>query len=540
MSTVSIYYNGSGIYPTPILSQGLEFFDYPARYGSVNKISLKGMITGGTSTGIVNSITQIFAQQFGTLNVYENTLPSATQIYSFSGIIVDDISFNQSHFYPDTIEQYTVNLRTFNVPSGVQDPTNTYEFIQNVDGTVTVNHRIAAASIRNNNSALNNAIAFVQMFTGKDPFANCAPVFVPSGSGILLSLQENIDRLNGTYSVNEVYSYNTGIFTPYTKVVTFTINNVITEEYQTIDYNVHFQGSPVFNNISQLDTAVNSLNIINDIGNLGINTSFLVQNSSEVIRNSGECSVEIKVSFLSGVSAMDLQGFFDYNVTLDKDLVLPKETWKLDGEFICRGPLAYRYQQLNSFKATNGTNWRNYLTNLISGSPVFTLFHTTGNLMETNPVMDISENTGLAIFKAGVTWEDGADPIGIADPKYEVQITPSHWDFDLLPSATIEGQYIVQDLQMATQAKMNFTLQGQSQYPYQYLNILSGYLPQLQAIYVESGFLINQNYSTGIADLSVVNGWIGSSNIDTGILAIKVIGSQSLSISRSSGFLFGL
>ena len=298
MASISIYYNNSGLVPCPILSPGLSFFDYPERYGSVNKISLRGMVTGDTGTGVVNNITSIFSQQFGNLTVYENTLPSPTLIYNFSGIVIDDISFDQSHYYPQTIQNYTLNLRTFNVPSGVQDPTNTYEFVQNVDGTVTVNHKIAAASIRNNNSALNNAIAFVQMFTGKDPFANCAPAFVPSGSGVLLSLQENIDRLNSTYSVNEIYQYNTGSFQPYVKIVTFSINDIITDEYQTVDYNVRFQGSPVFNNISQLDTAVNSLNIINDISTLGINTAFLVQNSSEVTRSSGECSVEIKARFL--------------------------------------------------------------------------------------------------------------------------------------------------------------------------------------------------------------------------------------------------
>jgi hypothetical protein len=52
---------------------------------------------------------------------------------------------------------------------------------------------------------------------------------------------------------------------------------------------------------------------------------------------------------LSG-SGLNVSGFFDYVVNCDKDFLTNQESWKVDGEFRCYGPLDFRVNRLNAFK----------------------------------------------------------------------------------------------------------------------------------------------------------------------------------------------
>ncbi|MFK5284396.1 hypothetical protein ACI3PL_32930, partial [Lacticaseibacillus paracasei] len=72
--------------------------------------------------------------------------------------------------------------------------------------------------------------------------------------------------------------------------------------------------------------------------------------------------------------------------------------------------------------------------------------------------INIQENTGMATFQASLVFLDGAtNNAYVRNPKYTVDISPSKWSYDLLPSANIEGHYVVQDLQMMTKSKINFS-----------------------------------------------------------------------------------
>jgi hypothetical protein len=541
---ISVVYNGNVLYPVPFVTQDYKFIDYNGnRWGNVLEITLNGILSGINSTGNVAQITNIFATQFGNLQVYQgNPLSGAsgTLIYNWPNVIINEISFPQSHYYGTTAIPYVIKAHSFNVPSGVTDPSNQYSFTQNEDGTVDVSHQISAKGIRNSTSALNNAVNFVQQFTGKQPFQNCATQFVPSGSGLLISLNEKIDRANGAYMVTEQYKYSTGFSTPYTQISDLTINDSLDQTYLLIDYNVKFKGSPVYNNISALNLAIASgFNEMNDISGFGVASGLLVQITSEIIRNSGDASIEVKYSYYSGYTLADLTGFFDYNVTLKKDLIIPKETWEVKGEYTCRGPIIYRLQQLNAFKQTCSGNYRNMLLGLISGAPIWTGFHTSGNLLSNNAIVSINENTGMATFEASLTVDDGADPTSLANSRYEIQMQPGKWEFELMPAANIEGHYIVQDLQMQSQSKINISLSAVSQFPASGLPILSGYLSQLSGIYLKSGFMIESQYQTGINDLSCESHFIGQDNFNTGLLNIKMVGSNNFNFVRSSGFSFG-
>jgi hypothetical protein len=537
--SISVSYNNSGLSPTPTVSIENRFIDYNSyRHGEMLEINLNGFLTGISSTGSVSQITNIFASQFGNL-VVSQTNPSSG-IYNWQNVVIDEISFPQNHFYGGTFIQYSIRAHSYNVPSGIVDPINEYSFVQNTDETVNVSHRIGARGIKNVSGAFSNAVNFVKNFTGKQPFQNCLSFFIPSGYGILQSLTEKDDRLNGSYEVTENYKYNTGSNNPFVFLSNINISDVLEDTYLTIDYNATFKGSPVFNNISTLNSGVSSFNVFNDISNnYGINTGLLVVTTSNITRNSGEANYDIKLSFLSGYSLADLTGLFDYTVSLEKDLLLPKESWKIEGDFITHGALSYRQQQVNAFKNSNTGQWRNYLVGLISGSPIFQTYHTPGNYLSTNPPVNMQENTGLATFHISLSIDDGGEPVGLNNPKYTVEVSPSIWQFELMPSSNIEGLYVVQDLQMKTASKMNFNITAESQFPYSALPSLTGLLGSLSNTYVKSGFLNSFSYTSGINDLGGKSSWIGSDNFGSGFDNIKVVGGSNFNWTRSSGYLWG-
>jgi hypothetical protein len=537
MFDILVQYNGNTIYPTPLVQQNYRFLDCGQRWGNVLEIELQGYVTGLTSTGSITGLINIFTGQFGTLNVYQTSESSQQQIYSWNNLNIESIEFPNNSYLVNSFVPYHIKMHQYNVPSGVLDPVNEYSFNQGEDGTVTLTHKMGARGVKNNIDAFDNAIAFIKSISGRNAFQTA---FIPSGVGALMSLSENINRAEGAYYLTETYKYTTGINQPYCTWFNASVTNSLDNEYLLVNSELKIQGSPVQNNLSQIEAQIpagldSSLSLLNQ---MGINTGLLLTNSMSVVRDSGSATITIKRDFISGYYASDFNGFFDYVISIDEDWVLPKETWKVEGEFICKGPLDYKKQQLAVFKNTM-RNVPNYLMGLISGSEIFSEWHNDNNLPSSLYELSVKENTGIATWQASLTMYDGTYPSGIVMPKYAVDVSPSKWAFDLLPSANIEGHYVVQDLQMATQAHLSFNVSCDSDVPWIAAPLISGYLVQLEEIYINSGAITSQTLSTGLVSASNTREWIGTDNLSTGILNTKVVGSYVSNYLRQPGYSFG-
>jgi hypothetical protein len=451
-------------------------------------------------------------------------------------VYIEEITFPQNPFFQKSFAPYNIKLHTYNVPSGVIEPVNEYSFTQGEDGIVTISHKVGANGIKNNIGAFNNAVAFVKSFTG---LATFAPVFIPSGAGILLNLSENINRAEGTYSVTETYKYNTGSTANFVEWFTADITDDFTADYLTLETNLKIQGSPVNNNLSTIESNLNNFNIFNRLTGMGLSTGNLIRNAGSITRDSGAALIEIKNSYISGYTAADISGFFDYTISLEKDVVLPKETWKLEGEFFCKGPLSYQVQQLNLFKSNNSVNWRGYCTGLIYNSPIYATFHNPNVINANQNTIDIQEVVTLGKFKISFSTIEGYSPLGIGNPKYSVDVSPAKWIYDLLPAANIEGHYVVQDPQIMSQGQMEIEVTCDAQFPSAVLNTFSGYLGSLQNIYVANPNIIGENLNTGILNISYNRKFLGGDIVSTGLAAIKVIGSETASYTRQAGYEFG-
>ncbi len=549
------YYNGAELFPCPSINYSQQPIDYGYVYGYQTNITLEGYYSGISSNGganyaatgsAISGVTGIFANQFGSLVVTDDV---GDTLYSWTGVTVDSIQFEPSLYFQGSFIKYSVKLSVYGLPSGVNDPSNSYSFTQNEDGTVTVNHKISARGVRYVTGAFANAVSWVQQFTGHDPFSSCAPYFVPGGSGALMSLSENIDRAAGTYSVSEIYKYNTGSFSnAYTTIATLDTSDSLGAEFKEINYNVKYQGSPILQNLDTvINSGVSSDSLLTDIQNqYGFVTTNWAKTNYSADINSGAATLDVKVSYVSGANAT---GFFDFTVTNDNDYLTSTENWKIDGEFRCFGPLDYKSKQLAAFIAANeGSNWRGYLTGLITSSPLFSAVHNVAKQFSQNTSVTVDTNVQLAQLKLSLNLDMGYEPSGITNLKYQLAVTPSRWVYELLPSANIEGSFVVQNLQLYTQPIQDFTVSCKTFNTLSGLAVVSGYINGLAGTYVNSGsatgitaFLKEFAWSTGIFDVSMHRQWIGAdSGISAALLNLQSVGTDTSPVpTRTSGYDFG-
>jgi len=534
---IKVIYDNAEITPTPLVNREYSFINYGSQYGNVEQITLNGFLTG-ISTDTKSSIyrlTALFSGNFKTLEVFDDV----TSVYKWPYTVIEDISFPQSYFHPNTFSPYTVKLNAYNVPSGVLEPSNEYSFTQNTDGTVDVVHKISAKGVKDANGAFNNAVNFVKTFVNKNPYTNCVPTFIPNGSGIRSSISETIDRLSCAYSVVENFKYTTGTNIPYIETTTININDSKTNDYTIVSLDAKWQGSTVDSNAGALQASVTGINLITILSNYGINVTNAFLNSFSLNQNSGANSIDIKAEYYSGLSN-DYSGYFDYAVSMDKDMVLDKTIWKIDGEFICKGPLSFRRDRITSFKTANSAAaYIPYLVGLIQTSAIYTGYSTYS--LRTPPnALTIADNTGLATLKLSATFDDEYSYSAFISPKYTINSEPSIWVYESIPSANIEGHYIIQDPQVKKANKLKLTFDTEtSGVTSSHISTARAVIGALSGTYINNAFLINDSVSTGITSISIENDLLGTENINSDINNIKVYGSLTTNFQRIKGFKFG-
>jgi hypothetical protein len=140
------------------------------------------------------------------------------------------------------------------------------------------------------------------------------------------------------------------------------------------------------------------------------------------------------------------------------------------------------------------------------------------------------------------------EPTGIAELKYTIDSTPSRWVYELLPSANIEGSFVVQDLQLKTRPKQKFSITAKT-YDKDLASVaIYSYMDSLNSGYVNSGsgssisaFLTNETFATGTYDVGLTREYLGEDKgISSGILMLKSVGTSSQIVpSRLKNYMFG-
>jgi len=179
MSINVIKYNNIEIgSPTPFVTLERSHVFNGQKLGNIDKIKLIGQLTGRYSdlTGYQQGLINKFNQDFKTFEIYEvtgNDFINLSKIYEKSGVIVNSINFSEGVY--NGILKYEVDLIAKDFNYNVQNPVNQFT-INKQNNTLTLNHNVSAQGINtsstNYSNALNNAISFVNQFTGLNGIPN--------------------------------------------------------------------------------------------------------------------------------------------------------------------------------------------------------------------------------------------------------------------------------------------------------------------------------------------------------------------------------
>jgi len=231
MSDVIIKYNNkrvpaSGCGPTPYLSLTDEVITHGNRWGISQRIVLNGLITGNSFNDLYTAQTglvDIFSSSYKILKVLEGADDTVVtgEVAAFSGCSVQNISFDNAPY--NKVVSYSVELLSY--PSGltgffsgnygILEPKDEINISPGNDGMGTVTHSVSAKGfvINTIDDAIDNVKAYVDSRTGVSRILSLPLASSIDSSGsfapVLVSISENLDRLNLTYSIEETYKFKT-------------------------------------------------------------------------------------------------------------------------------------------------------------------------------------------------------------------------------------------------------------------------------------------------------------------------------------------
>ncbi len=171
-------------------------------------------VTGGLLTPINVAIDdfRVFNRDLSPYEISNLYYYGTNSIYNlyWPTVYVDAIVFPENKYVK--VLPYQITLKTypsgyFSGTFGILDPQNTWDFKENNDGVIEINHNVSARGFNTTSgasNALDNAKNYVLRLTGLNGIVQ--PSFITTGlSGVLIEQKESVDRLKGVYSINESY-----------------------------------------------------------------------------------------------------------------------------------------------------------------------------------------------------------------------------------------------------------------------------------------------------------------------------------------------
>lgn len=446
--------------PIPLVSKNQEIINYGDRWGQITKINLQGQLTGSCPDDFMtlisgqNNLISGFSKDFKKLSISEKN----TTIFEADSCIVRNINFDQSRYvkilnYSIDLDCYESNL--FSGIYGVLDPVNEYIFTENEDKSITINHNVSARGINTSNgSALNNAKNYVMTLTGYD--INVLPINISNSNYVplLRSYTENINRLNGTYGVQEVYLVdisNNGYINPsYFTRYTLNASKSLTSDFNTISIQGSIQGAKTGN---FADTRNYSQNL--DLYSICQNTFDETLNSIPISLSFEENQAANLINFSASFDTDTIGAtYFDYSVEINTDSITSISSVTISGPIKSRGNLKEKFENAKQFITTN-IPISTYLYSLANGkyNSLKTVMgiNTNFSLKDKVKNLSITESPEKGEISLSATFDDKDLPssINIADASFEVTSNPTITLYRPRPTL-VNGYYVVYDLGNAT------------------------------------------------------------------------------------------
>lgn len=474
MITTSITYdNFTFKEPIPLVSKNEEIINYGDRWGQITKISLQGQLTGVCPndfnqliSGQSNLISG-FSRDFKPFTISEN----GKTIFTSDTCTVRSINFDQSKYVK--MLNYTIELDCyerdlFTQSFGVLDPVNEYTFTENDDQSLNINHNISAKGINTSTfSAMDNARNYVYALTGYNP--SIIPININNSNytPLLRSYTENINRLNGTYGIQESYvvdiSNNAYINPQYFTRYTTTINKSINTDFDSISLQGSIQGAKrtPFSGIRYYASGLNLFNICaNDFGssielnNIPISLSFDENQAANTINFNATYDTNI---IYDDEFDYATNSYFDANTDISKDTITSITSVSISGPIVTRGGnLKQKYEGAKALITEIISSYGNIPTYLYaqannSYSKIRSIMNITSAIVlnQNFRSFSITDNPEKGEISLSATFDDKDMVPGgnfVKSNSFEVSYEPKIDLFRPRPTYNINGFYVVYEL----------------------------------------------------------------------------------------------
>jgi hypothetical protein len=556
MSVNIIKYNDIEIgSPTPFVTLERSHVFNGQKLGNVDKIKLIGQLTGKYSdlTGYQQGLINKFNQNFKAFEIYEvtgNDFINLSKIYQKSGVIVNSINFSEGVY--NGILKYEVDLVAKDFNYNVQNPVNQFT-INKQNNTLTLNHNVSAQGVNtsstNYSNSLDNAISFVNQFTGLNgipnlyiennigtpesiivsntpngdydgiynkyifgervlwanqsnnnqiiespshfsdfnwdfydngvgqistnpstnvssiPLSNWDPAFdikINSGNFILLEQKESINRIDSTYSIQEIYTKDLhGDHTNY-GILRYTTEYNSGAEQDVVNFSIkgQYSDSAINGNFEELKFNFNSdikpslfsklSGNINSFYNGYINPIPL---SYSVNENSGSHSIDFQFEY----DNLNLPNpYISYTSNISRDEISQIISININADIIVRGgSLVSRYATAQSTYSSAVNALSDIARYLYSGFIEFNEYNFSYPLRRLK--LDTKDNKSLGKISLSATFDDKEIPYNAAEADYSVNKQLPVWYFS--QNATLQkNNYIFQDFDIHTPLRSNYDI----------------------------------------------------------------------------------
>ena len=511
MSDVIIKYNNkripvSGTGPTPYISLSDDVITYGDRWGISQRIVLNGVITGNSfddlytaQTGLVD----IFSSSYKVLKVLEGADDTVVtgEVAAFSGCSVQGVSFDNAPY--NKVVNYSVELVSY--PSGltgffsgnygILDPKDEINITPGSDGVGTITHSVSARGfvINTIDDAIDNVKSYVASRTGVSRVLTLPLATSIDNSGsftpVLVSISENLDRLNLTYSIEESYRFKT-ITGDSESAQNYSFNNYNLVSYSTSltsgagddfvtasiqgEIKAGITGATGDALISGLINELSGLNPYAVIsGKYGSPNGFKfcedpIEVSINEDRKARKVGFNISYDNLEFYSSANDQIVFngcylDATISHNIDDLSSIDTLEVRGEVKCRGSVSNKYAKSLDYVTelfTAGTSpsaprlytlVNYYYSAYYSNSPKFTL--------NSQPVsVQVEANPLLGTVSLTVTYDNKDRFLGLSTSDYSIEYTPANTIFTYGFSCNNSLRHIAVDMNVLKREKAGINL----------------------------------------------------------------------------------
>ena len=282
------------------------------------------------------------------------------QLYKFDNCIVNSINFPDQKWQSASGQGkclYEIDIKSYEkdyfTVQGIIEPSDEWQIDESEDGTIKVTHTVSARGVNKNNTtdAFDSAVSWCTSRMGWNNVPSPTLGGIPQGvDPSMIDRSENINRLEATYSVTEVFEYsrdNPSV----SQVITTRINQSISSDFTEVsadgEWKYGFNNMPangleslVQEGLAALFTQAQAVAGFTTLNSEPLNFSSDIDNSAKTI--------SISASWDDNNLFGNHKTYFDYSTNVKHDLVTDTIEIGIQGEMKTRGgDLQTRISYLN-------------------------------------------------------------------------------------------------------------------------------------------------------------------------------------------------